>query len=132
MSIREEILSKVAEVAGEYLTEIGYDALSALAVEKSDEPLVATVLNIAASWVHQHGAEAAEDLMDKLIDALDGDMTELSNLPDLDALTLAQLTEAYQAAEAKDKKTARKWARKIGAVLRQIGETAGQVLIGSL
>ena len=134
MSIRDEILSKVLEVAAPKLGQIGHDALSALGTEKTTkgDPLTGMVLQIAAKWVRDEGPEAADDLMQKLIEALDKDVHALANIPGMDALALAQLADVYQSAEAKDIKQAKKWARKSGLILRQIGQTVAQALIGAL
>jgi len=130
--IKDQILAKIAEVAGPKIADITWEALMGLADEE-DNIATKIVLTIAAEWTLQHGAESVEAMMDKLVEALDkGDLGGMSNLPDLDALTLAQLTEVYQQAEADDLKEAKEWAKKLGKILRQIGESLGKIALGAL
>jgi predicted nucleic-acid-binding protein len=135
MSIRNEIEEIIKAEASKRAPLMVASALEKLAIEKRSggDALVANVIAITAVWVRKHGPEATEEMVDKLIDALDGnDPNAIHNLQDVDALALSMLVEAYQAAEADDLRKAKKWARKLGAVMREVAQIAGQALIGAL
>ena len=131
MSIRNDLLEKISEVAAKRGADLTAEALYDLSIDKRrDDPLVAMVLEIASGWVRSEGPELAAGLIDRLADALDGDLTDLHNIEQLDALALAQLVEVYQQAEADKIKAGKKWARKIAQVLHSFSRVIGPALIG--